>query len=380
MRKRFKYLDKPLLIVTVFLFIIGLVMVFSASNVTAYMSHAVDPYYYFVRQAEFLLVGVVLSWFMIRFFNTKMYGKFAPILLIINIIALVVLLIYGSAKNDAVSWFEVGLGSSKIMIQPSEFVKVISIVFLADYYDNNKNKLNGWIKCLFPVGVCILVAALIAAQPDLGTMIIYSLIVFIIFISIPMSKEIKYKTVFIGLAVAGLGALAVVGMGRGFLRETQMERFNFKRPCDRILEDGNQVCNCYIAMNNGGLTGVGLGNSTQKYLYLPEPYTDFIFAIIVEELGVIMGVIILIAYLYVIYRILLIGRRSYTNRGAVLCYGIAFYIFLHIAVNLLGIMGLMPMTGVPLPFMSYGGSYTICLVAALTIVQRVSIDNGLQRE
>ena len=126
--------------------------------------------------------------------------------------------------------------------------------------------------------------------------------------------------------------------------------------------------------------GVGLGNSTQKYLYLPEPYTDFIFAIIVEELGVVTGVIILLLYLIVLFRILLIGRQSPTNRGAILCYGIAAYIFLHITVNLLGIMGLMPMTGVPLPFMSYGGSYTICLIAALTVVQRVNIDTKLYNE
>ena len=169
-------------------------------------------------------------------------------------------------------------------------------------------------------------------------------------------------------------------MGKSILRDRQLERFNIANPCDRILEDGNQVCNCYIAMNNGGLTGVGLGNSTQKYLYLPEPYTDFIFAIIVEELGVVTGVFILIMYFIVLYRILLIGRKSPTNKGAILCYGVAIYIFLHIAVNLLGIMGLIPMTGVPLPFMSYGGSFTICLIAALTIVQRVSIENGLLRE
>jgi cell division protein FtsW len=379
MGKRLKYLDKPLLIVTVFLFVIGLIMIFSASNVTAYMSHAVNPYYYFFRQLRFLGVGVLL-FFIIISFNTKAYGKFSSLLLVGNIFALVILLIYGSAKNNAVSWFEFGFGSSKIMIQPSEFVKVISIVFLADYYDKNQGKLNGWLRCLVPMGICGGIALLIFAQPDLGTMIIYSLIVFIIFLSIPMSNEIKYKTLFIGMGLGLLCVVALFGIGKNFLRETQMERFNFKRPCDRILEDGNQVCNCYIAMNNGGLTGVGLGNSTQKYLYLPEPYTDFIFAIIVEELGVIAGIAIILTYIYVIYRILVIGRKSYTNRGAILCYGVAFYIFLHIAINLLGIMGLMPMTGVPLPFMSYGGSYTICLIAALTIVQRVSIDNGLHRE
>ena len=375
MIKKLKYLDKPLLIITIILFIIGLVMVFSASNVTAYMTKAVSPYNYFFRQAIFLGAGVLIFFVMITF-NTNVYGKTSHLLMIINIVALVTLLVYGSAKNDAISWFEVG----PITIQPSEFIKVISIVFLAQYYEVNKNKLNGWLKCLYPIGICIGIAALIVIQPDLGTAIIYSCIVGLIFLAVPMSKEIKYKVVFIALAIFILGLFAIFGMGKSVLRDRQMERFNISNPCDRILEDGNQVCNCYIAMNNGGLTGVGLGNSTQKYLYLPEPYTDFIFAIIVEELGVVTGVIILLMYIYILYRILVIGRRSPTNKGAILCYGVAAYIFLHIAVNLLGIMGLIPMTGVPLPFMSYGGSFTICLVAALTIVQRVSIENGLLKE
>ena len=375
MIKKLKYLDKPLLIITLILFIIGLVMVFSASNVTAYMTKAVSPYNYFFRQAIFLGAGVLIFFVMITF-NTNVYGKTSHLLMIINIVALVTLLVYGSAKNDAISWFEVG----PITIQPSEFIKVISIVFLAQYYEVNKNKLNGWLKCLYPIGICIGIAALIVIQPDLGTAIIYSCIVGLIFLAVPMSKEIKYKVVFIALAIFILGLFAIFGMGKSVLRDRQMERFNISNPCDRILEDGNQVCNCYIAMNNGGLTGVGLGNSTQKYLYLPEPYTDFIFAIIVEELGVVTGVIILLMYIYILYRILVIGRRSPTNKGAILCYGVAAYIFLHIAVNLLGIMGLIPMTGVPLPFMSYGGSFTICLVAALTIVQRVSIENGLLKE
>lgn len=375
MGKKLKYLDKTLLFVTILLFITGLVMVFSASNVTAYMTHAVNPYHYFFRQAVFLAAGIILFFVMIAF-NTKVYGKTSHLLLLINIVALVALLVYGSAKNDAVSWFELG----PITIQPSEFIKVITIVFLAEYYEVNKGKLNSWLKCLFPLGICIGIAALIFIQPDLGTTIIYILIVAAIFVSVPMSKEIKYKIVFIGMAVVVLGLFAIFGMGKSILRDRQLERFDISRPCDKILTNGNQVCNCYIAMNNGGLMGVGLGNSTQKYLYLPEPYTDFIFAIVVEELGVVAGVIIILLYMVVILRILIIGRKSPTNRGAILCYGIATYIFLHIAVNLLGIMGLMPMTGVPLPFMSYGGSFTICLIAALTIVQRVNIENGLLSE
>ena len=375
MKKIFKYMDKPLLIITVALFVFGLVMVFSASNVTAYMSHAVSPYNYFIKQAIFLIGGLILSMIIIRF-NTRSYGFFSWTLLILVTISLVLLLIIGKAKNQAVSWFDLGF----ISVQPSEFIKVISIVFLACYYDTNQKKLNSWAKSLFPIGICLLIAILIFLQPDLGTTIIFCCIVGTIFLSVPISKEIKYKTTFATRGFIFFGIVAIVGSGKGILLERQLERLNFSNLCSRILEDGNQVCNCYIAINNGGLTGVGLGNSTQKYLYLPEPYTDFIYAIIVEELGVITGVILILLYIFIIYRILLIGRRSPNNRGAVICYGVPMCIFLHVAVNLMGIMGIMPMTGVPLPFMSYGGSFTICLIAALTLVQRVSFENEVMKE
>ena len=374
MKKIIKYIDKPLLIVSLILFILGLIMVFSASNVTAYMSHAVSPYNYFMKQGAFLIVGLILSLIMIRF-NTKSYGMFSWGLLLISIVALV-LLFFGKETNHAVSWFRVGF----ISIQPSEFAKVITIVFLANYYDKNQKKLNGWAASLFPIGICAIVAGLIFIEPDLGTTILYCAIVGIIFLAVPISKEIKVKTFFSIVGLIAFGAVALLGAGKGVLLERQIERFDFSRPCDKILSNGNQVCNCYIAINNGGLTGVGLGNSTQKYLYLPEPYTDFIFAIIVEELGVLTGIFIILMYAFILFRILIIGRRSPNNRGATMCYGIAVYIFLHIAINLMGIMGLIPLTGVPLPFMSYGGSFTICLIAALTIVQRVSVENGILSE
>lgn len=375
MRKIIKYIDKPLLFVTIALFIFGLIMVFSSSNVTAYMTHAVSPYNYFFKQGIFLILGFLLFLFMMKF-NVKSYGMFSKGLLIIAIVSLIALLIYGTAQNQAISWFDLG----PVSVQPSEFIKVITIVFLADYYEKNIKRLDGWGTSLFPLGICGLIAGLIFLQPDLGTTIIYCAVVGIIFLAVPINKEIKYKTGFAVLGLIAFGAIVLFGSGKGVLLERQMQRFNFSNPCERILDTGNQVCNCYIAINNGGLTGVGLGNSTQKYLYLPEPYTDFIYAIIVEELGVITGVILILIYIFILYRILLIGRRSPNNRGAVLCYGVASYIFFHIAINLLGIMGLMPMTGVPLPFMSYGGSFTICLIASLTIVQRVSVENGMLKE
>lgn len=372
-KKIFKYVDKPLLVVSVFLFIIGLIMIFSASNVTAYMRYATTPYYYFLRQALFLLVGIVMFLFMVRF-NTKFYGILSGVLLIAIISSLFALLIVGKAKNQAVSWFDLGFFS----FQPSEFAKIISIVWMANYYEEKRDKLDSYFVSLFPVLVCGVVAALIFAQPDLGTTIIYLVIVAAVFMSEPIPKIIKTKLVIIVFGGLLLMGVVVLGTGKSLILERQLARFHFTRPCDRLLTDGNQVCNGYIAINNGGLWGKGLGNSTQKYLYLPEPYTDFIFTIIVEELGSIIGIFIILMYVFLLYRILMIGRRSYTNRGCAMCYGVSIYIFCHIVVNLLGIMGLMPMTGVPLPFMSYGGSFTICLIAGLTVVQRVSVETGIR--
>ena len=369
-KKVFKYLDKPLLISTLILFIVGLIMVFSASNVTAYMSYAVSPYNYFIKQSVFLFISLLLFFIMIRF-NTKFYGMFSWIILIVLIVSLVILLIYGKATNNAVSWFDFGPFS----FQPSEFIKVIFIVWMARFYEIKEKKLNSYTNIFFPLFVAFGIALLIMLQPDLGTAIIFCLIVFTMFWSSPIPKLIKYKIVFalVGFIIA-VGFI-LLSSGKTIMLQRQVSRFDFQNPCDKLLTTGSQVCNGYIAINNGGLTGVGLGNSTQKYLYLPEPYTDFIFAIIVEEMGSIFGVAIILMYMFILYRILVIGRNSYTNRGALMCYGIAVYIFAHIAINLLGLFGLMPLTGVPLPFMSYGGSFTICLVAALTIVQRVNVDN-----
>lgn len=373
MKRVFKYLDKPLLIISIILFVVGLIMVFSSSNVTAYMTHAASPYNYFIKQGAFLLVGLIFSLIMIKF-NTKLYGILSWTLFLGVGVSLFVLLFIGKTKNQTISWYDLGLFS----FQPSEFIKVISIIWMAEYYEKNKDNLSSYWVSLFPLFACGIIAILIFVQPDLGTTIIYLVIVFAIFLAEPVPKSIKTKLIFGGVGAIVLATFALLSSGKQLILERQLERLNFTRPCDRLLDTGNQVCNGYIAINNGGLTGKGLGNSTQKYLYLPEPYTDFIFTITVEELGSAIGVLIIILYMVVLYRILAIGRKSYTNRGSTICYGVAVYIFCHIAVNLMGIFGLIPMTGVPLPFMSYGGSFTICLIAALTAVQRVSVETGIR--
>ncbi len=369
-----KNIDKPLFILTLILFVLGLVMIFSASNVTSYMNGG-SPYAYFLRQGLFLIVSFIFCIIMVKF-NTKFYGMMSNILLVFFVAVLILLLIYGKATNYAVSWIPIG----PFTLQPSEFIKIIMIVFMARFYEVHEKRLNNFFIAIIPLIVGVIITFLIMLQPDLGTAIIFAALTGIIFFSSPVSKSIKLKVLalFIGMCLV-VGAVLVM-TGGSILQARQLERFNFTRPCDRLLDTGNQVCNGYIAINNGGLTGIGLGNSTQKYLYLPYPYTDFIFAVIVEELGLVTGIAIIFAYLYLLYRILKIGRESYTNRGALLCYGVAVYIFLHVIVNLMGLFGLMPMTGVPLPFMSYGGSFTLCLMVSLAMVQRVNIENRLRDE
>ena len=367
-----KNLDKPLFFLTLVLFVLGLVMVFSASNVTSYMNGG-SPYAYFFRQGLFLIVSFIFCIFMIKF-NTKLYGIVSNLLLVVFVAILILLLIYGSATNYAISWIPIG----PFTLQPSEFIKVIMIVFMARFYEVHEKRLNNFFIAIIPLIIGVIITFLIMLQPDLGTAIIFAVLTGLMFFSSPVSKTIKLKVIalFAGMVLVVLAVLIM--SGGSILQARQLNRFNFTRPCDRLLDTGNQVCNGYIAINNGGLTGIGLGNSTQKYLYLPYPYTDFIFAVIVEELGLVVGIAIILAYLYLLYKILKIGRESYTNRGALLCYGVAVYIFLHISINLMGLFGLMPMTGVPLPFMSYGGSFTLCLMVSLAIVQRVNIENKLR--
>ena len=372
--KVLKHTDKLLLFISVILFGFGLVMVFSASNITAFMRYYASPYRFLIKQALFLTIGFILSLAIINK-NTKVYSflSWPGMLAIIFILGFV--LVYGKTTNSATSWFSIG----PFNFQPSEFAKIIMIVWIASFYEIKRKSLNTYASSLFPILICLAAVGLIMAQPDLGTAIILGFIVLFIFVISPIDLTIKLKTTGI---VAGIGAvlvLVLLGSGKSLILDRQLARLDFSKPCseEKFYTDGNQICNAYIAVNNGGLIGKGLGNSTQKYLYLPEAHTDFIFAIVLEECGLMTGIIILILYFTLLVRIVMIGKKAINNMGAIMCYGVAMYIFLHIVINLMGIFGMMPMTGVPLPFISYGGSFTICLIIALTIVQRVNIEANI---
>ena len=372
MKKIFSKMDKPLLFITIALFIFGLVMILSASSMESLMRYNKSPYFYFYKEAIFLGIGFIAFLFVVSI-PTKFYQKTYYFLILLAISALAIVLVVGHSAKGTQGWFNLGIFS----IQPSEFAKIIVILFLGSYYEKNKESLDNHKTLLKPLIFIALILILVLLQPDLGTTIIIGLITFFMFFSLPMNKKMKFKYTSLVIICIVLISLLFITTKGSFLKDYQLERFNFLYPCERYQEkSGYQLCNSFIAFTNGGVKGQGIGNSTQKYLYLPESYTDFIFPIVIEEWGMITGIIIVLIYLFIIYRLILIARNSKTLESSLIVYGICIYFFLHISINLIGVMGIGPLTGVPLPFLSYGGSYAISSLIALALVQRVCIENN----
>lgn len=369
-----KYIDKFLFFISVVFFLFGLIMIFSSSNIAAFMRYDANPYYFLLKQLVNLIVGLVAFLIIINF-NTKTYSALSWFGLLATIGALLFVYFYGSLTNKARSWIYLGT----FMFQPSELAKVVLIVWFSAFYEFKRNSLNKIFTNLFPLVISAFISAFIILQPDFGTAGVVIILSFLLYLLIPIKKSIKFK-------VATISALVMIIMLMGYYIfntssfSRQISRLDFAYPCsqEKFYTTGNQVCNSYIAFNNGSLTGKGLGNSTQKYLYLAESHTDFIFSIIVEEFGFIGAVLIILLYIILLYKIVSIGNRSVSSRGAIICYGVAIYIFLHISINLLGIMGWLPLTGIPLPFLSYGGTFTLCLIIALSMVQRVAIESKMK--
>lgn len=371
--KKFKYMDKILLITTILLFLVGLLFIYSSSSVKSYMGGAA-AYNYFKKQSLILLVSVVIAIIILKI-PLKSFYSLGTLGFFISIILLFLLIPLGHEANQAKSWFKL----YGFHLQPSELFKPLLVVFLAFYYDKYKNKLNDLKKVLTPIILFSVGTFLIYKEPDLGTSVIVTMLFGIMFFASPIPRQMKSNMILGGLGLIVIALVFKSATGREFINERQKERLDFRRPCDRLLDKGNQVCNGYIALNNGGLFGVGLGNSKQKYLYLPEPHTDFIYAIIVEEKGAIGGSLIIVGIFIVIWRILSIAFQTKSVRNFLLCIGAASIIFINTAVNLSGLLGLLPETGVTLPFISYGGSSALSLTIIITAVQLVAIENNKEK-
>lgn len=375
MKKLWAKIDKPLFFITIILCIIGLLMVFSASSISAIHRYNKSITYFFIRQLIFIIASFI-GGFIILHIKTGWYKKISWLLVIGIIAVLISLLAYGEITNHVQSWFYIP--KTGFAIQPSEFAKSFIILFMAVYYnDLIKKRPDNIITYLIPLAIAFLIGLLILMQPDFGSAMILLAITFAIFISLPIEKGNLQKIILIlGVGAVILG-LVLLYSGAEILNSDQMSRFNFRNPCQRYTEEsGYQVCNGFIAINNGGLFGTGVGNSTQKYLYLPESHTDFIFPIFVEELGLISGIVVLLLYACLLYRLLKIAKGAYNLRNSIIAYGTFWLFAFHIIINLCGVLSLLPLTGVPLPLMSYGGSSTINFIGMLFLTQRVAIENN----
>ena len=377
MRKLFSKMDIPLFIMVILYVALGLVMIYSASNITAVVRYGYQPYHFFIRQAIFVLASFFIGFLIVIRFPTRNYGALAWPLVFLLIGSLALLFVKGKIAGGAISWFDLKF----FKVQPSEFAKSILVIFMAIYYNKlHYKKVKNIYAYFVPLGFAAIIIGLVFMQPDLGSAAIIAGIVFLTFISIPVVQNNIMK--FIKIIAIGciLAMVAFLYSGNDFLSSIQKGRLNFRNPCSRYTDTtGYQVCNGFIAINNGGLFGVGLGNSTQKYLYLPESHTDFIFPIIVEELGLVTGIIIILGYAYILSRILKIAKTSENLRCSILAYGTFWYFTLHILVNLLGVLALIPLTGVPLPFLSYGGSFTVNAIIMIFVVERVNIENKINK-
>ena len=376
--KILKKIDIGLFIIMILLIAIGIVMIFSASNVAAIVRYKQSPLGYFIKQSIWALIALI-GFFIILFIDSKHYKKIVYPTLLITILALFFLVIKGTFINKTRGWLL--LFNGKIGFQPSELFKLVYILLASIYYDQYKTKLDNPKYLIFPIGWGLLGAFLVFVQPDFGTsMVIIMLIIFLFFIN-PVSKSIKKIVLIFIFLIVSSGLLLFSNIYKNLSKEKQ-NRINTKGVCtqERFYTDGNQLCNSLIAFNNGGLFGKGLANSSQKYLYLPESHTDFIFPVIVEELGIVGGIAIIILFMVMFYRIILIAKSSYRNFQASYSYAIMFLMALHLFINIGGVSTFIPLTGIPIPFLSYGGTSLMFNVIALGFIQRARIETKMKKE
>ncbi|MFC4556980.1 putative lipid II flippase FtsW [Virgibacillus kekensis] len=361
MIKRLKDYDFTLMFTPLLLTAFGIVMIYSASMVLA-VYEGYESNHYLIKQIQWFAIALV-AFVLTCSFPYKYYQKLMKLITLIVIGLLVGVLFLGTEANGAKSWYDFGFAS----MQPAEFAKLGLIIYLASIYSKKQSYINEFNKgVLPPLVLTALVLGLIMMQPDVGT----AAIIFIIACSVIFSSGIRFKHLFM-LVLLGVALLAFAIPS--MVTEERVARFaGAYQPFEDPQDDGYHLIQSYLAIGVGGLTGEGLGGSVQKLGYLLEPHTDFIMAVIAEELGFV-GVVLVIGMLAIIVlRGLFISRKCRDSFGALLAIGISSMIGIQAFINLGAISGILPITGVPLPFVSYGGSSLVIMLASMGILNNVA--------
>lgn len=353
--------DRPLIFIVGAIIIFGLIMLSSASSVISYSAHQ-DSYYFFKHQFFGLVLGLAAAWFFSRV-DYQIWRKYALWMLIASIGLLLLVFIPGLAGTwgTSRSWINV-FGFS---LQPAELVKITFLLYLAAWLEGRKKKLAELSRGLGPfIAILGVIAFLMILQPDMGTLTIIALAsLTVYFIG---GGSIKHLVILILL-----GILALIIMVN--IYPYQANRFKcMLDPSYSPKEYCYQINQSLIAVGSGGFWGRGLGASRQKFSYLPQAQNDAIFPIISEETGFIFSVGLILLYLALFYRGVVIAKRAPDDFGKILAIGIVSWMVFQAFINIGGMVNIMPMTGVPLPMVSYGGSAMLVALASVGILINIS--------
>jgi cell division protein FtsW len=351
--------DEFLFLIIMVLLGLGIAMTFSASAVLAQkMVH--DSSFFFKKQLIWAGIGMVLL-IGFQYIDYHLYARLTKLLLAISFMLLLVVLIpgLGSAAKGSSRWIRLGFFS----LQPSEFVKVAMVIYLAKVFSAPAGP-NPIAQFLVPMGVLFLAFLLILLQPDFGTaMDLLVVSVAILFVS--------------GFPLIYILLLFIVSIPTFYLLVYQVEYrrariLGFLDPWQDRFGRGYHIIQSFIAVKKGGLLGTGLGLGTQKLHRLPEPHTDFVFAVIAEEAGMLGTLLVAALYLVFLWRGILIGLRAADDYGRLLAIGLTLLIVVQAFINMGVVSGALPATGIPLPFISYGGSSLLATMAASGILLNIS--------
>ena len=362
--------DFILFITVLVMLAFGLVMVLSASSPSA-LSEGRDSYAYVKTQAVSAVIGII-AMLIISKIDYRRWGKYYKLMYIGSILILLAVRIPGLGREagGAYRWIRI---TSTQSFQPSELVKIAMIIFFAKYLTDHKEDMRTFVKgFIYPLLlIAPIIAILMFVQSHMSASVIIGMLVVILMLM--AGTKMRYF-VTIGVPIAGIGGMALYILAKYFhIGEYRLARLTaFVNPWADPTDTGWQVVQSLYAIGSGGLFGVGLGNSTQKYLYLPEPQNDFIFSVIAEELGFIGCLAVIILFGIFIWRGILVAMKAPDSFGSLIAIGITSLIGLQAIINIAVVTSSMPNTGMPLPFFSYGGTALLILLCAVGILLNIS--------
>ena len=357
-------IDMPFLLLTVLLVLIGVIMMFSASYASAYATENSSTYY-FARQGMFALVGIGAMLFVSRL-NYQMWRFLAFPILGVTILLMMATPVFGLAEGGATRWIRLG----PLSFQPSEIAKLAVILSFAAMISQYKDRMQTF-KGLLPfAGILgILVLTLIFQRHLSGIVIICAVAAAMLFLG---GAQLRWFTLGIG-AVAVFGVIYLNTMGYAAARITA-----WRDPWSDSQGSGYQIVQSLYAIGSGGLMGLGLGRSRQKYLYLPEEHNDYIFPIVCEELGFVGAVVIIVLFMLLIIRGYWIAMHARDRFGALIAGGISTLLALQVFFNIGVVTNFLPATGISLPFFSYGGTALLLQLFEMGLVLAVSRQSSNQ--